>query len=204
MRPRSLARLLVGVAAAAVLAFAPRAAGASPATGVVDVTTNLAYQNGAAAGTGIVLTPSGEVLTNNHVIRGATTIRVIDPSTGRGYAATVVGYSIASDVAVLRLRGAAHLRAAALGNSSSVKVGDRVTALGNAGGAGGRPDPAPGRVTGLGRSIVATDGEGRSEQLVGLIRIDAALRPGDSGGPLVSAAGRVVGMNTAASVGFRF
>jgi S1-C subfamily serine protease len=204
MRPLSFARVLGAVAVAAVLAFAPRAAGAPLGAGVVDVTTNLAYQNGAAAGTGIVLTPSGEVLTNNHVIRGATTIRVTDPSTGHGYAATVVGYSITSDVAILRLKGAMHLQAAALGNSSSVKVGDRVTALGNAGGAGGKPDSAPGRVTGLGRSIVATDEEGRSERLVGLIRIDAALQPGDSGGPLVNAAGRVIGMDTAASVGFRF
>jgi S1-C subfamily serine protease len=210
MHSRSLARLcLLGAAAVAALAatplsFAARPAGATLGTGVVDVTTNLAYQNASAAGTGMVLTASGEVLTNNHVTRGATTIRVIDPSSGHSYAASVVGYSITSDVAVLQLKGASHLRTVSLGNSSTVRIGQRVTAVGNAGGVNGKPSSAPGKVTGLGRSIVASDGTGLSEQLVGLIRTDAALQPGDSGGPLLNAAGRVVGMDTAASVGFEF
>ncbi len=195
----------VAVLAAGAVGFAPRTAVAAVGTGVVDVTTNLAYQNASAAGTGMVLTASGEVLTNNHVIRGATTIRVTDPRTGRSYAATVVGYSVASDVAVLQLQAAAHLHAVALGNSAIVKVGQRVTAVGNAGGVGGMPSSATGRVTGLGRTIVASDGAGGlSEQLTGLIRINAALQPGDSGGPLLSLSGRVIGMDTAASVAFAF
>src|SRR6266849_65140 len=82
-----------------------------------------------AARTGMVLTASGEVLTNNHVIRGATTIRVIDPSSGRSYAATVVGYSVANDVAVLQLQGASHLRTVRVA-TAAVKVGQRVTAVG--------------------------------------------------------------------------
>jgi S1-C subfamily serine protease len=167
------------------------------------VTTNLAYSNGSAAGTGMVLTSSGEVLTNNHVIRGATTIRVIDPSSGRSYAATVVGYSVANDVAVLQLQGASQLRTVHVA-SLGVKVGQRVTALGNAGGANGKPIPAAGKVTAVGQSITASDGQGISEELVSLIQTNAPLQPGDSGGPLLNASGRVVGMNTAASVGFQF
>ena len=207
-RPPAHLRVSVAVAvvalAATVLGVAPGTSKAALSTGVVNVTTTLGYENGSAAGTGMVLTASGEVLTNNHVIRGATTIRVADPSSGRSYAATVVGYSVSSDVAVLQLNGASQLRPVALGNSSTVKIGQRVTALGNARGAGGKPSSARGKVTGVRRSIVVSDGQGRSERLVGLIRTDAALEPGDSGGPLLNAAGRVIGMDTAASVGFQF
>ena len=78
-----------GVAALGIGVASHPAAAAAPTTGVVDVTTTLGYQNGAAAGTGMMLTSTGEVLTNNHVIRGETDLRVIDPSTGQSYAATV-------------------------------------------------------------------------------------------------------------------
>jgi S1-C subfamily serine protease len=201
--------LFAAAVAAALVASAPSFAAhttSTPAplgTGVVNVTTNLGYQNASAAGTGMVLTASGEILTNNHVIRGATTIRVIDPSSGRTYPATVIGYSVANDVAVLQLQGASHLRTVQIA-SLGVKVGQRVTAVGNAGGANGKPIAAAGKVTALGQSITASDGQGISEQLVSLIQTDAALQPGDSGGPLLNASGRVVGMNTAASVGFQF
>jgi S1-C subfamily serine protease len=190
----------------AIFAFAaPAAQGAHTAltTGVVDVTTTLGYENGEAAGTGMVLTASGEILTNNHVVRGATDMRVIDPSTGHSYLATVVGYSVSNDVAVLQLTGASHLHTVALGNSALAKVGQPVTAVGNAGGVGGTPASATGKVSGIGRSITASDGS-TSEQLVGLIQTDAALQPGDSGGPLLNAAGRVIGMDTAASASFAF
>jgi S1-C subfamily serine protease len=205
-RTRSRFLVAAGVAAlaAAAFSFAPRPAEAALSTGVVDVTTTLGLQNGTAAGTGMVLTASGEILTNNHVIRGATDMRVIDPSTGRSYTATVVGYSVTSDVAVLQLNGASHLHPIAVGNSSNAKVGQLVTAVGNAGGKGGKPATAKGKITGIGRSIVASDGEGLSERLNGLIQINAALQPGDSGGPLVNAAGRVIGMDTAASADFEF
>ena len=202
--PSTRIRLALAALAAVTFGLAARTApAASLSTGVVDVSTNLAYQNGSAAGTGMVLTASGEILTNNHVIRGATTIRVTDPSTGRSYAASVVGYSVSSDVAVLQLSGASHLHPIVRGNSSNVKVGQRVTAVGNAGGVGGKPTSSTGKVTGIGRTIVASDGAGLSEQLVGLIRTNAPLQPGDSGGPLLNASGRVIGMDTAASVGFR-
>ncbi len=207
-RSRIGSRLWVATAVAALTAvavgLAPHPAHAALRTGVVDVTTTLGLQNGAAAGTGIVLTASGEILTNNHVIRGATDMRVIDPSTGRSYTATVVGYSVTSDVAVLQVNGTVHLHPVTVGNSSNTRVGQLVTAVGNAGGKGGKPATAKGKITGVGRSIVASDGEGLSEQLVGLIQINAALEPGDSGGPLVNAAGRVIGMDTAASVDFEF
>src|ERR1700730_1917295 len=183
------------------------AGGASSAAGdlaatvdpaVVDIRTNLAYQGAAAAGTGIVISPNGLVLTNNHVIRGATTIRGTDVRNGRTYKGTVLGYDVAHDVALVQLSGASGLDTATIGGIP--KIGDGVTAFGNAGGVGGTPSAASGSVTGLGRSITASDGE-NSERLAGLIETNAALQPGDSGGPLVDSAGRVVGMETAASGG---
>jgi S1-C subfamily serine protease len=201
--------LVAASAAAALLLGAQRVAAsgdraASIDDGIVDVTTNLGYQDASAAGTGMVLTSSGEVLTNNHVIRGATTIRVIDPSTGKQYAATVVGYDLAADVAVLKLTGASGLKTVSLGDSSKVTVGEAVTAIGNAGGVGGTPISAPGTVTALGQSITASDEDGTSERLTGLIGVNAGVQPGDSGGPLVDSSGQVVGMDTAASAGFSF
>ena len=152
----------------------------------------------------MVLTRSGEVLTNNHVIRGAAAIRVVDPRTGRSYVATVLGYSVTSDVALLQLQHASGLNTVAIGDSSRVSIGQRVIAFGNAGGVGGSPSSSSGKVTGLKRSIVVSDGRGRYARLASLIRIDAPLEPGDSGGPLLNAAGRVIGMDTAVSVGFEF
>ena len=85
-------------------------------TGVVVIETNLAYQNAAAAGTGIVLTSSGRILTNNHLIAGATTIRVVVPKTTHTYTARVVGYDTTADVAVLQLQKASHLKTVTTGN----------------------------------------------------------------------------------------
>ena len=162
--------------------------------------STLGYQHGAAAGTGIVLTPSGEVLTNNHVINGATAIKVRDVGNGRVYPAVVKGYDAAHDVAVLQLRGASGLATASLGDSSGVRTGQRVVAMGNALGKGGAPAVATGRVTGLGQSITASDeSAGTAERLHGLIRTNAGIQPGDSGGPLLNTSGEVIGLNTAAS-----
>jgi S1-C subfamily serine protease len=170
-------------------------------TGIVDVSTKLGYENATSAGTGIVLSPSGEVLTNDHVIRGATTVRVTDVGTGRSYSATVLGYDSVADVAVLELERAPELPAAAIGSSARVTVRQRVTAIGNAGGAGGAPTATSGRVTALNRSITVNDEDGGLRRLSGLIETDVALEPGDSGGPLVDSAGRVIGINTASSGG---
>ncbi len=168
--------------------------------GVVVIDTNLAYQGASAAGTGIVLTSSGKVLTNNHVINGATTIKAVLPGTGHSYTAKVVGYDKTADVAVLQLEHASNLKTLQLGDSSNLTVGSLVTAYGNAGGTGSFTS-ATGRVTGLGKTITASDDQGSSEQLTGLIETNAGVVPGDSGGPLLDSAGRVVGMDTAASSG---
>lgn len=171
--------------------------------GLVDVVSTLGLQQAQAAGTGLVMTSSGEILTNNHVIEGATSIRVTDIGNGRSYPARVVGYDRSHDIAVLQLQGASGLATVTLGNSSTAAVGQKVVALGNAGGKGGTPSVAAGRITGLGASITASDASaGTSERLTGLINHNADIQPGDSGGPLVNTAGQVIGIDTAASSGF--
>jgi S1-C subfamily serine protease len=173
--------------------------------GLVDIDVTFGYENVRGAGTGMVLTPNGEVLTNNHVIDGETSIRVTDVGNGRTYGAKVLGYDRSSDVAVLQLEGASGLQPVSLGNSTSVHNGAAVVAIGNAGGNGGTPSYAGGRVTALDQSITASDeADGTSEQLVGLIETNADIQPGDSGGPLVNSSGKVISMDTAASSGFSF
>lgn len=201
-------RILVLVLAAAGLAVGVRGALAHTSrstveTGVVIVETNLAYENGAGAGTGIVLTSSGQVLTNNHVIRGATTIKVVVPQVHRTYAARVLGYSVGSDVALLQLKNASGVATIALGRSATLVRGQSVTAVGNARGAGSLA-VTTGTITGLRRSISVSDEQGGSVRLTGLVETDAALQPGDSGGPLLDASTRVIGIDTAASTGFSF
>lgn len=184
--------LLLGRAGDAVSAPA-----SGPRTGVVIVNTNLAFVGSAAAGTGIVLTSSGLVLTNNHVIRGATTIRITDPSDGLTFPAKVLGYSVLKDVALLQLQHPRGLKPARLGNSSSARIGEAVTAVGNAGGTGSL-SVVTGHVIGLGRTITVSDDQGSSNRLVGMIETNAPLEPGDSGGPLLGN-GRVIGVDAAAS-----
>jgi len=186
-----------------VLTTAQIAAKTDPS--LVDINTNLGLQGGAAAGTGQVLTSNGEILTNNHVIAGATSIKATDIGNGRTYTAKVVGYDQTKDIAVLQLQGASGLQTADLGNSSSATVGQKVVALGNALGKGGTPSVVAGHITGLNASITAQDeGAATSENLTGLIHHNAPIQPGDSGGPLVNTYGQVVGINTAASSGFQF
>jgi len=184
------------MATPAPLTTAQIAAKVSP--GLVDVVSTLGYQQAKGAGTGMVLTSSGEVLTNNHVIDGATSISVTDIGNGRTYSASVVGYDQHHDVAVLQLHGASGLQTVSLGNSSSAAVGQRVVALGNAGGKGGAPSVVTGKIAGTGASIGAADQlAGTVEQLHGLIAHNAAIQPGDSGGPLVNRYGQVIGIDTA-------
>src|SRR5450631_462284 len=168
--------------------------------GLVDVVSTLGDENGEAAGTGMVLTSTGEVLTNNHVIDGATSISVTDIGNGRTYKASVVGYDKTQDVAVLQLQDASGLQTAKIGDSSKATVGESVVAVGNAGGAGGTPSAAGGSIIALNQHITASDElGGASEQLTGLIEVNADVQPGDSGGSLVNSAGQVVGIDTAAS-----
>ena len=174
---------------------------ASPiGTGVVVINTNLRLEDTWAAGTGMVLTSSGRILTNNHVIAGATTIRVAVPNTTHRYAARVVGYDIADDVAVLQLRSATNLGTVTIGSSATLAVGASVTAVGNSG-ASGRLISVRGRVIRLRRSITVQNDVGERHRLTGVIETNASLRPGDSGGPLLDSSGRVVGMDTAAAFG---
>jgi S1-C subfamily serine protease len=168
--------------------------------GLVDVNTTVDYGQASAAGTGMVLTSNGEVLTNNHVVEGATSIKVRDIGNGRTYTAKVVGYSDTDDVAVLQLQGASGLPTVSIGSSSGLASGQRIVALGNAEGRGGTPSVATGSVTELGAAITAEDeGDGTLEHLSGMIQTNAAIEPGDSGGPLVNSSGQVIGMDTAAS-----
>jgi S1-C subfamily serine protease len=175
----------------------PVRAGAAARTGVVIINTGLAYQYGGAAGTGIVLTSSGEVLTNNHVVRGATAIHVTDPGDGRTFSAKVLGYSITKDVALLQLQNPRGLTPARVGSPSKVKIGEAITAVGNAGGTGSLTT-VTGRITNVGQSITVSDENGGTNRLTGMIETSAPLQPGDSGGPLLLG-GRVIGMDAAAS-----
>ena len=172
---------------------------------LVDVISTDGYQGATSEGTGIVLTSNGEVLTNNHVIEGATSVKVIDIGNGKTYTAKIVGYDASHDVAVIQLQNASGLTTASLGDSSSVQTGDSVTALGNAEGKGGTPAVATGTVTALNQSITASDElSAVSEQLTGLIENNAPIQPGDSGGPLVNSYGQVIGMDTAAGSNYQF
>lgn len=175
------------------------AAKVSPA--LVDINTNLSYQNEQAAGTGMVLTSNGEVLTNNHVIEGATSISVTDIGNGKTYSATVVGYDRTADIAVLKLSGARDLQTISI-SSASAAVGQAVVGVGNAGGTGGTPSAVGGSITAVDQSITASDSSGaNAENLTGLIEVNADIQAGDSGGSLVNASGQVIGMDTAASSG---
>lgn len=169
---------------------------------VVNLTSALTYNDATVKGTGMVLTPSGLVLTNNHVVDGATDISAQVVGTGRTYTATVVGTDATHDVALLRLAGASGLETVSVGDSSEVTVGEPVVAIGNAGGAGGSPTATQGTVSGLHRSIVAGGaGPGPTEHLTGMIQTDARLASGESGGPLVDSAGQAIGMDTATASG---
>jgi S1-C subfamily serine protease len=169
---------------------------------VVDISTRFGYNNAVGAGTGMIIDPGGVVLTNNHVISGATDISAFAVGNGQTFAVDVVGYDRTADVAVLQLRGAGGLPSANIGGG--VAVGDPVVALGNAGGQGGTPSAVAGKVLALNQTVSATDTlTGAEENLGGLIQADTAIRPGDSGGPMVNGGGQVIGMNTAATDSYK-
>ncbi|MFM7068848.1 MAG: S1C family serine protease [Actinomycetes bacterium] len=148
---------------------------------------------GDAAGSGVVLRADGLVLTNAHVIEGASRIE-IDFADGQSVAARRVGSFPDNDVAVIQAEGLARkVTPAELGESARLQVGDDVVAIGNALNLGDAPSVTTGIVSALNRSIQVPNGG----VLDGLIQTDAAINPGNSGGPLVNAAGQVVGVNTA-------
>jgi S1-C subfamily serine protease len=167
--------------------------------GVVNITTTLS--GGEAAGTGIVISSNGLVLTNNHVIADSTEVNVaIGGNDNNTHPAKVLGYDLADDVALIQIQGVSGLQTAPLGSSSTLSVGDAIVAIGNAGGKGGTPSVVTGNVTALHQQITASDQDGRNpETLSSLVQVDADIQPGDSGGPLVDANAKVVGMDAAAS-----
>jgi S1-C subfamily serine protease len=169
--------------------------------GIVDIASDLTYSRAKAEGTGIIISSSGLVLTNNHVIDEATQVTAtLVTAPGTTYTARVVGYDATDDVALLQLVGASGLKPVTLSDSSKAKVGEAVLALGNAGGKGGLPSTAQGTIKALDQSIKASDsGAGTTEQLHGMIETDAPIQEGDSGGPLVNGDGAVIGMDTAAN-----
>jgi len=219
-----VAVLAAGVALAVVLGFfSPASGGSQPGSGAVPappasaaplasgqqdivskvrpglvlINTTLQYNSEAAAGTGMVINADGLVLTNNHVIEGSTKITATVISTGKTYQARVVGYDDTGDVALIQLQNASGLTTVPIGNSSSVKAGNAVVALGNAEGQG-KITATAGHVTALNTTISASDeaGSTSTETLHGMIQTNADIVPGDSGGPLASSAG-VIGMDTA-------
>lgn len=170
---------------------------------LVDINTTLAQ--GRAAGTGMILTSTGEILTNNHVIADATSIKVTIGGIGKTYDAKVVGYDVTEDVALVQITDkVSNLPTVTLGNPSKLQVGDPVVALGNALGKGGVFSASQGQVTRLGQEVTAGDEGGNQETLEGMIQINAPIQPGDSGGALVDRTGAIVGMNTAAAGGGNF
>jgi S1-C subfamily serine protease len=166
--------------------------------GLVIINTTLQYSSEQAAGTGMVVNANGLVLTNNHVIENATKITATVAATGKKYLAKVVGYDVTGDIALIQLQNPSGLHAVPIGDSSKLKTGANVVALGNA---EGRSEivSAPGQITGLHETITASDQGGTvsSETLHGMIQTNADIVAGDSGGPLVNAAGQVIGIDTA-------
>jgi S1-C subfamily serine protease len=170
---------------------------------VVDITATLTYDDEIASGTGFVTNArAGIILTNNHVIRDATSVTVTVPVTGQTYLADIVGVDVAADVAVLQIRPVAGLPAAPIGDSATVTSGTRVESFGNQAGAGGSPSVAHGVIIGTGRTIQADDGAaGFSETLYDMLATTARIEPGDSGGPLAGVGGTVIGVDTADGTG---
>ena len=161
----------------------------------------LGYQDAAAAGTGMVVSSGGLVLTNNHVVAGSTQISVTIASTGETYTAKVVGTDATHDVALLQLQGASGLDTITIDQDDTENAGDAVTAIGNAHG-GGVLMAADGTITKLDSTVTtAAEGAAQGETLDGVIQIAAQVVSGDSGGALLDADGEVIGMTTAASSG---
>ena len=163
-------------------------------------TTNLFGQslNSSAAGTGIIVTADGYILTNKHVINGANKVTVILDDGTTYEDVEVVATDPLNDVAFLKIKNVSNLPVATLGNSKTINVGQQVIAIGNALGEY-QNTVTSGIISGTGRSVTASDGSYNTETLTDMIQTDAAINSGNSGGPLVNAAGEVIGINTATS-----
>ena len=200
-RPHATAHPTEATGAPAAINTAAVAKAVEPA--VVDVNTVLDPLEGGGAtggaGTGVIVSPDGEIVTNNHVVSGADRIAVTIPGHGT-HQATFVGSDPTKDIAVIKVTGVSNLPTVTWGNSSAVQVGTPVVAIGNALGLGGEPTVTQGIISATGRTITAADQTGANpETLHGLLQTDAPIAPGNSGGPLVNASDQVVGMDTAAA-----
>ena len=190
---------VAGPGQAAAIDATRLAAAIGPAVVNINTLLDALEGGGRAAGTGMIVSRNGEIVTNNHVVEGADSVAVT--IRGRGtYPAAVIGTDPGADIAVLRVSGLSGLPAVRFGNSAHVAAGDQVLAIGNALGLGGSPTVSQGIISATGRAITATDQTGANpERLHGLLQTDAPIAPGNSGGPLVDAAGTVIGMDTAAA-----
>ena len=142
-------------------------------------------------GTGMIVSPDGDVLTNAHVIENATDIKVTIDRENKTHDAVLVGSDPTADVALIHIQGLGSLPTVKFGRSANLRVGDAVVAIGNAFALPGGPTVTAGIVSALDRAF---DAEG--ERFEHMIQTDAAINPGNSGGPLVNADGEVIGMNT--------
>ncbi|WP_433198538.1 S1C family serine protease [Nocardia sp. CA-107356] len=167
---------------------------------LVNISTSSPPLGLGAAGSGIVLTADGQVLTSHHVVKGADTVTVTDVGNGAVYDAKVLGYDASADIALLELSGAADLVIARVGNSADLRVHEQVLAIGNAGGTGGTPTSVQGNITDLNSTIVALNTSDLTRKsLTGMVEIAAVVSAGQSGGALADPGGAVVGVITAAS-----
>lgn len=185
-RPADIQAIL-GRVLPSVVSIAAKSTRTSPFFGVGVVT---------ATGTGIVVSRDGDVVTNDHVVAGATSVTVSLNGSTSALPAVVVGESPGNDLALLRIPGAADLTPAAFGDSGATVVGDEVLAVGFALGMSGGPTVTEGIVSATGRSVTTETATGEPVTLAGMLQTDAAISSGNSGGPLVDAAGHVVGINT--------
>jgi putative serine protease PepD len=174
---------------------------------VVEITTSIETSDGfgrgvegTGAGTGVIVSSDGYIVTNAHVVADATSITVT-LSNGKTYTAAVVNADTTKDLAIIKISGVSGLTAATFADADGVAVGDSVIAIGNAEGYGGDPTVTEGIVSAKNRSLASTGADESSSALTGLLQTDAALNPGNSGGPLVNATGDVIGINVAIATG---
>ncbi len=148
------------------------------------------------AGTGIIVSKDGYIMTNNHVIENTSAVSVVDHKGFTYDSVRVIGRDPLNDVAFLKIESKDTFIPAEIGNSATLRIGQQVVAIGNALGQYSNTVTS-GIISGTGRPVTASAGNGQSESLTDLIQTDASINPGNSGGPLVNLSGQVIGINTA-------
>ncbi len=147
-------------------------------------------------GTGIIVTSDGQVVTNDHVVAGASSITVTLDGSTRALPAAVIGADSTHDLALLQVKGVSGLPVPTFGDSAKIVAGDDVVAVGFALGLSGGPTVTAGIISATGRQVSTQTTSGASQTLTGMLQTDAAISSGNSGGPLVDSAGQVIGINT--------